>query len=647
MNPFKIFEKNIKILLRSKGSAAVILLAPLIIVLIIGAGFYDTTDSKLSVGVYAPDNSELTNRYITNLETEKNQVIKYENQDLCIQAIEETKIVTCIIFPQSFVLEDNRQNEVKIFVDESRINLVHQIIASLSSNVEIESAEVRKEITDQLLLVVAKTDIKNEENIKTTQDILKILPNDKKTTTDALTLLNNLDDSDEEVDLLSLTGQFSSFKGDLEDLRRDAKNTVSQGNALLNEISYNGSERKDFEDVLIDINQTLSNTKDTETEMNLFSKKLNSASTKTENLRKKLEESRTTKESTIQTLKTIETSFKDYENKLAEMLDSMLEIRDEINSFKFKNSEAIVNPISTNITTITTHNKVTYSFPYLLMLIILFVGLMLSGMLVFMEKDSKAHFRTYTTPIKESFFTLMTFVTSLIIICAQTIIILLIVSLALNVPLLTNFWITALTIILGISFFIMLGMLFGYLFSTSEGIMMSSIAVGAILIFFSNLILPIENLSQIVQTIAKLNPYVLTSETLRKSILFNTDITTLLPDLGILLGYTIIILIIVLVVNRRSSPIYKLQNPKKSKEIQVPVNKYLYIPEKNLVIKDLITLLDGLRTLTDKEFNAIEKKDKTFSNWIFDIYHDKYLRLKLKNKSREKTIDMLLKYLNS
>lgn len=647
MNPFKIFQKNLKILLRSKGSAAVILLAPLIIVLIIGAGFYDTTDSQIPIGIYKPDNSNLTNRYITNLESEKNKIIQYESEDECIRSIEQTETVTCIIFPQDFVLEDNKYNQLKIYVDESRINLVHQIISSLSSNVEFESAEVRKEITDKLLLIVAKAEAENEENIKIAQEMLNNLPNSINETSDAETLLSNVNDSDEDLDMFSLSGKFSSFKGNVEKLRRAVKNSFSEGNKLLEKIDYNGSERKDFENVLSDINKTISDTNKIEDDMDALSRKLNLAATKAESLRKKLEASRNAKETTIETLKKLEEDFKSYEEQTKTMLTNMIDIRDEIKSFQFRNSESIVNPVSTSITTITTHNKVTYSFPYLLMLIILFVGIMLSGMLVFMEKDSKAHFRTHTTPVKESFFTTMTFVTSLIIICVQTIIILAIANLALEVPLLTNFFITILTILLGISLFILLGMLLGYIFSTSEGIMMSSITIGAIMLFFSNLILPIENLSPTIQAITRFNPYVVTSETLRKSILFNTGINTLLPDLGIILGYIALILVIMLVVNRRSSPLYKLENPKKSKDVQIPVNKYLYIPEKNLVIKDLITMLDGLRALTDKEFNAIERKNKTFSKWLFDIYHDKYLRLKLKNKSREKTIDILLKYLNS
>ena len=48
--------------------------------------------------------------------------------------------------------------------------------------------------------------------------------------------------------------------------------------------------------------------------------------------------------------------------------------------------------------------------------------------------------------------------------------------------------------------------------------------------------------------------------------------------------------------------------------------------------------------LTNQE---IEHKNQTFSNWLFNIYKDRRLRRKMKNKSRKKAINILLDYLNS
>ena len=92
---------------------------------------------------------------------------------------------------------------------------------------------------------------------------------------------------------------------------------------------------------------------------------------------------------------------------------------------------------------------------------------------------------------------------------------------------------------------------------------------------------------------------------------------------------------------------YRLQKAKKTKDITIPVDKYLYIAEKNIVVRDLVTLLDALRKISDKEYQEIEHKNNIFSKWLFDIYKDKRLRRKLRNKPRKKAINILLDYLNS
>ncbi|MCF7865831.1 ABC transporter permease [Candidatus Woesearchaeota archaeon] len=647
MKEYKVFIKNLKILARSKGSALVILLAPLLIVLIIGAGLYDTTETKMTIGVYVPGNGDLEARYISNLNNSDNQIITYTSKESCISGIETNTILSCIIFPDNFKLEDETKKILEIHVDESRMNLVYKIISSLTNNFDIENEEISHELTTQILSILSRTNLRNQENINNLNMLKTELSTNLQTAESSNKALNEVNDEDEDVDLLTISSNFGKIEDDFDSLRKNARNIITSGYALLDATTYNGSEITDLKNALSDINNTYDDTRSTDELMKSFSKKLNSASLKVESLRDKLKESKTVRLETITKFDSLIKSIKKHIETSNSLIEKMDLIKKDISSFKLKDADSIVRPVDTNIIPVSTHNKVTYSFPYLLMMIILFVGLMLSAMLVFMEKDSKAFFRNFTTPLKDSFFRNMTFLTSLIILCIQTSLILIIVNLILDVPILSNVWMTSLIMFLSITFFIILGMVLGYVFNSSEGIMMSSIALGAIMIFFSNLILPIETLAPTIQKIVSFNPYVLTSELLKKSILFNAPFSDLQFQLGTLFVYIIIVLILLITITKTNSPMYKLQKAKKTKDITIPVDKYLYIAEKNIVVRDLVTLLDAIRSLSDKEYQDVEIKNKTFSNWLFSIYKDKSLRRKLKNKSKRKAILVLLNYLNS
>jgi ABC-type multidrug transport system permease subunit len=115
------------------------------------------------------------------------------------------------------------------------------------------------------------------------------------------------------------------------------------------------------------------------------------------------------------------------------------QILQEIESFELRSARSITNPINTRTESVaSTSNRLTYSFSYLLTLAILFIGLMLSSTLVYMEKDSKSFFRNFTTPTTQRYFAFINYLTALIIIIIQTLLILAIAHFTLSVPILTN-----------------------------------------------------------------------------------------------------------------------------------------------------------------------------------------------------------------
>jgi hypothetical protein len=150
MKLIRSIRKNFKILARSKGSALVVLLAPLLIVFIIGLGFMDNTELKLNIGVHEKQPTLLTSRYIESFSASDYNTIKYETEQQCISSIRDGVTVLCAVFSEDFEIRDGAKNELTFYVDESRMNLVDRLISSFSTTMGVESSDISEELAEQL-----------------------------------------------------------------------------------------------------------------------------------------------------------------------------------------------------------------------------------------------------------------------------------------------------------------------------------------------------------------------------------------------------------------------------------------------------------------------------------------------------------------
>ena len=206
-------------------------------------------------------------------------------------------------------------------------------------------------------------------------------------------------------------------------------------------------------------------------------------------------------------------------NRLNSALNSILT---NINSIEIKEIEKIVNPISTEITPITSGSThLGNAFPILLMIVLMFTGIVLSAATVMDEKTSKAYLRNYISPTPSILFIIGDYIFSLLIMILQIIVIFLVVILATKTPVDYTELLNVLgAIILIASVFILLGMFIGYIFKNSETSNMASISIAAILLFFSSTVLPLETLPTTIREIVKYNPFVLGESLLRQVIIF-------------------------------------------------------------------------------------------------------------------------------
>ncbi|PIN79056.1 hypothetical protein COV16_05150 [Candidatus Woesearchaeota archaeon CG10_big_fil_rev_8_21_14_0_10_34_8] len=221
------------------------------------------------------------------------------------------------------------------------------------------------------------------------------------------------------------------------------------------------------------------------------------------------------------------------------------EISDNLANAEITDPEQIVNPILTQIKPILeSKSYLDYTMPALLVLVVMFMSILLSSTIVMTEKNTRAYFRNYITPVPDVTFLLSIYLTNIIIVFIQGIILLFIAQLAFGVSIFANLISILIALILISSIFILLGMSIGYLFVSEETGTLASISMASIFLLFSSFLIPIESLSEAIGAIAKYNPFVISESVLRQLLIFGNSIFAAMNDVMLLLFYLIILSVI-------------------------------------------------------------------------------------------------------
>ena len=121
-------KKNVKILLRAKASALIILFAPLLIVLLLGVSYNTSSLYGLNIGIYASSYTEDVNSFITILQEEEFTITTYDTSlEDCSNDVKTGDIHTCVHLPESLQVDSNAAKEITFYVDPSRVNIVWMV----------------------------------------------------------------------------------------------------------------------------------------------------------------------------------------------------------------------------------------------------------------------------------------------------------------------------------------------------------------------------------------------------------------------------------------------------------------------------------------------------------------------------------------
>ena len=633
MKLWKIIQKNFKVLFRSKSSAFVVLVGPLLIIGLIALALSNTGEFSINVGAVTTDMEGMTGQFIEQLEHNDYRVINFDNLDECIKQIKLRTTNLCIKFPANFILDNEKTYKVEFHVDQSRLNVVDTIKSAVLSTITVKTDEITLELTNKLIDTI---NIADEEATKTAE------------------LLNEL-----EVSTISANKKVDSIGDKGKEAAEDVETGIENNNKVSPAIDrLNTAATKLLTDLdkLLDSAEGLetkpSKTSEVRNEEKNLSKILPAEVTIIKDSSAKLKSSLAGLQTSITSGEGIQGAAEKVQadlivitKNIAAAKTSIQKIQSEVDSIEISSATSIVNPFTIEVNPIlSTSNKGTLLFPYFLTLVILFVGIMLSSTLVIFEKKSRAFFRTFTTPTSELSHLLAGYITNFAVLVVQLLVVCVGALYYLKVPLLENVWINVIVLILSITFFVSLGTMIGYLFRTQEGTTIASISMGSLFLFLSNLILPVESFSRVTQKLLLLNPFMLCSELFKKSMLFNASLMDMRTELLLLLVYIVVVVVLAIIFQKLS--FYRLftgaANRKVLKKPHVTKENCLKLPDGTLLRnkKDLIHALKSMKE--EVFFMYVTPKNNEIAIWIKDAFKSRKLARKLrKAESKEAMIRVL------
>jgi ABC-type polysaccharide/polyol phosphate export permease len=293
----------------------------------------------------------------------------------------------------------------------------------------------------------------------------------------------------------------------------------------------------------------------------------------------------------------------------------------------------------------------------------MFIGILLSSIVVIMEKTSRAYFRNFVTPTSDMAFMAGTYFTTMLILLIQILILGSIFAVFSNNSFLSNMPTIILILFLTTTLFTFIGMIIGNMLNSEETGMLTSISLGSLMLFISDLIFPLERMPAKIAAFVAYNPFVICSEMLRKAVVHGVPIQKMQEQLIMLIIFVIVSALIVVLsykyVKRHFLLVFagylarkdlrrriKLKNSKKLFEIMNTLSPGLYFVTKdNKKISNIKELYEYIENLSKDDFNYYsDNKKNIFADWVSNNLKNDGLAV---NLYKAKTKRQMLKELES
>ncbi len=543
-------KKNLRLLMRSKSSAVMVFFAPLLIILVLGLSYNTSSQYSLNIGIYAPSFTEDVESFIQVLQEQQFRVIKYGSSlEECISDIKISVVHTCISLPESLQVSGNEQREVTFYLDPSRINLVWMIQETLKDKFNLKSQEISQGLAQELVGNLDQAKITAEQGAAELGSMKESTVSASSSAQTAKSALSGLDLSVQPS--AANISVLDSFESSLSAEISAGSESMQSARDQLDEANMTSSDRSAVDSLLDDAQSglngalalvtgsgdaSLQKVKELVTalqeEVSATRQKVQAASDAISGSSSTLDSATSTLQATIASMDALQAKLSALQSSLA--------------SQQVTDPGTISSPLVTRIEKVRPDSTyLNYSFPSLLVLVVMFTSLLLGTILVMMEKNSPAFMRNYLLPVKKATFVVSIYLTNLALILIQ-IAVILGISLFFLKDALASLPAIALVLFVSASVFTFLGMAIGYIVSSEETGALASIAVGSVLLFLSGVVLPLEVISPTLREITAFNPFVLAEKLIREVFIFNTGLNMI--DILLLAAYAVVLFLIILVI---------------------------------------------------------------------------------------------------
>jgi len=166
---FAVIKKDFKTLFRAKSSAFTIVIGPLIVIMLIFLAFNNASFFEVKVATYSSGYSELSNEIVTKLNSSGYIVNKVNNSSDCIEGVKMGEFNVCLFFSGDMKVANGANNNITVYVDSSRINIVDSITSNISKIVMNKSQGLSIELTNVLVnqLTLTSTTLKEKSDFIT------------------------------------------------------------------------------------------------------------------------------------------------------------------------------------------------------------------------------------------------------------------------------------------------------------------------------------------------------------------------------------------------------------------------------------------------------------------------------------------------
>ncbi len=536
-----MIKKNFLMLITSKWLALIVILGPLLTIFLAGIAFDNLNTYKMNIGVYSETYNQFTNSFILKLNTDEFRTIKTDSKLECIDNVKMGISHTCIIFPPN--LELNAENkEILIYIDYSKLNLAWIVREKLFSRIDERSTEITKELTGNILskLLIARDEISKDalilvlvkENEASIEDI------NSKT----LDLILNKSGILNSSDVHKLASKTASVKVAMDLAMEKSEKNLRYAENLVRDGDFDDDEKEEY---LSDIKQQRSFLREKQNYIDgLYDPDYSGSINRTlENLSLSVEEINNILLISESNLADID-GLSDLNYKLLKRLVfSISNLEKELEDSDKLSAGDIAAPVVAGIKPITSYNSnLNYIFPTLMAISILLAAILLSAIVVVTELNSQAFFRNTISPTSKVSFFFSSYLTNLSLIGIHIFLMLNIAMFFFFSQIIGNFFTILIVSLLIATFFIVLGMGIGHLFKTEQMSILAAASTSSMLLFLSNILMPIENTPEIFSNIVQYNPFIISVSLLRKSILFDQSLLALKGEIFVLVLFTFLLI---------------------------------------------------------------------------------------------------------